>query len=109
MKRTSSWLVALVAMLALLVRPVWADSAKAAEADKASDTAKKADTKTTVPVFRLHGSVSETPTDDTFPFSTEQTLALKDLTARIRKAGEDKDVKAVVMTLSDISLGWAQI
>src|SRR5262249_12807837 len=49
------------------------------------------------------------PTDETFPFGGEQSTALKDLVQRMHKAAEDKNVKAVVITLSDFGAGYAQI
>jgi protease-4 len=87
----------------LLVAPALAQESKSTDA-KASDAAKPV-----IAVFRLSGPVSETPTDDGFPFSTEHKHALKDLTARMKKAGDDKNVKAVILTVSDLSLGFAQI
>lgn len=71
---------------------------------------KKADTaKPVVPVFRLMGPVTELPMDDTFSFSGETGIALKDLTARMKKAGDDAAVKAVVVLFEGASVGWAQI
>ena len=87
----------------LLVAPALAQETKSTDA-KSSDAAKPV-----VAVFRLSGSLAETPTDDGFPFSTEHKHALKDLTARMKKAGDDKNVKAVMVTVSDLSLGFAQI
>src|SRR5438045_8338435 len=87
----------------LLVGPTLAQESKTPDA-KASDAPKPV-----IAVFRLSGSLTETPTDDGFPFSTEHKHALKDLTARMKKAGEDKNVKAAIVTVSDLSLGFAQI
>src|SRR5690606_31258167 len=42
-------------------------------------------------------------------FSTEPTPALKDLTARLRKAAEDKSVTAVLITADEVALGPAQV
>src|SRR3954453_844674 len=87
----------------LLMAPALAQESKSTDT-KASDAAKPV-----VAVFRLFGSLTETPTDDGFPFSTEHKHALKDLTDRKKKAGQDKNVKAVIVTVSDLSLGFAQI
>jgi protease-4 len=76
---------------------------------KPAESSTKDATKPLVAVFRLAGALTETPTDDAFPFSTEQSVALKDLLARLKKAQEDKNVKAVIITVSDLSVGFAQI
>src|SRR5262245_15528783 len=60
------------------------DEAKSAKDD---DTAKAEEkVKQVVAVFRLKGGLSETPTDETFPFGGEQSTALKDLVQRMQKA-----------------------
>src|SRR5437762_4049501 len=87
----------------LLVAPAAAQESKTTDA-KASDSPKSV-----IAVFRLSGSLTETPTDDGFPFSMEHKHSLKDLVARLKKAGDDKNVKAAIVTVSDLSLGWAQI
>jgi protease IV len=102
------WLNILMSAALLLVRGAAAQDALAA--DKNSESAKSSDTaKPVIAVFRLSGSLSETPTDSGFPFSTEQSLALKDLIKRLKQAGDDANVKAVAITISDLSLGLAQI
>jgi protease IV len=100
----------LVVAVLLLIAPALAQESKTAEATKGSDSSKSSDAANPViAVFRLSGSLTETPTDDSFPFSSEHTTALKDLIARFKKAQEDKNVKAVVITVSNLSLGFAQI
>src|SRR5205809_2467203 len=93
--------VAIAALL--LVAPALAQESKSNDT-KGSDAAKPI-----VAVFRLSGSLTETPSDDGFPFSTEHKHSLKDLVARMKKAGDDKNVKAVIVTVNDLSLGFAQI
>src|SRR5262249_34136648 len=50
-----------------------------------------------------------TPVDDSFIFSNEKSTSLKDLVERFRKARDDKDVKAVIITMDEFSLGRAQV
>src|SRR5262245_59054350 len=63
--------------------------------------------KQVVAVFRLAGQLNETSTD--VLFATGQSTALSELSRRMRAAAADKDVKAVVLTLSDFQAGSAQI
>ena len=110
MKRITSWLVILVATTALFAGQALAQSTNEADAAKNSESTKgKEPAKPLVAVFRLSGGLTETPTDESFPFSAEHTHALKDLVQRMKKAAEDKEVKAVIITVSDLSLGYAQI
>ncbi len=97
-------------LAALLVMFVLAPAALAQEKDKENADAKpQAAEKATVAVFRIRGSLLETPTNDEFSFSTEPSTVLKDVVARLKKAAEDKTVKAVLITADDASLGPAQI
>src|SRR5688572_9420856 len=106
MKRISMWLAAVALAVMLLTGLALAQSATESEGAKAkaSESAKPV-----VAVFRLKGAMTETPTDDSFTFATEPTNALKDLVERLHKARDDKNVKAVVITVSYVSLGMAQI
>src|SRR5262245_26951069 len=76
MKSTLLKMLLLAAIALLGAGPALAQESK--DDAKASD-AKKSEAKSTIAVFRLSGSLSETPTDEGFPFSTEHTVALKDL------------------------------
>lgn len=69
---------------------------------------KKADAKVTVPVFRLTGTLHESPVDETFSFSGETGISLKELIARMKKASDDAAVKAVVVLFEGASVGRAQ-
>lgn len=89
--------------LALLVSFALASGAFAQEAKP------QAAEKVTVAVFRIRGSMQETPSSDDFPFSVEPTTSLKDLAARLKKAADDKAVKAVLITADEASIGPAQI
>lgn len=73
---------------------------------RAADDDKSA--KSTIPVFRLHSDVTESPADDTFSFGAGG-ISLKDLVARLKKAEKDPAVKAVVLQLDGASVGQAQI
>src|SRR3954468_50011 len=92
----------LLAALLLVAAPARAQESKSTDETKSADSAKSADSskpaevaKAIIPVFRLSGSISETPSDETFPFSTEHSHSLKDLVERMHKARDDKNVKAV--------------
>ncbi len=85
-------------LIALVPAATWESRAQAQAAEKAA-----------VAVFRLRGTVVETPSSNEFSFSTEPSTALKDVVARLKKAAEDKAVKAVLLTADDASLGPAQI
>lgn len=61
-----------------------------------------------VAVFRL-ANVTESPTDEEFPlFGSGRSISFKDLVARMKKAGEDDSVKALVL-FPEGGLGRAQI
>src|SRR4029450_9640437 len=109
MKRSFLWLLMLL-LTGLLpggYLAVAEDEHKSAKETEAAKTEEKA--KQIVAVFRLKGGLSETPTDESFPFGGQQSTAPKDLVQRMQKAAADKDVKAVVITLSDFGAGYAQI
>jgi protease-4 len=95
----------------LLLALVLAPAAWAQEKDKTEKAAAKppAAEKATVAVFRMRGSLLETPTNEDFSFSTEPSTVLKDVVARLKKAAEDKTVQAVLLTADDASIGPAQI
>jgi len=65
--------------------------------------------KPTLAVFRLYGEITESPSEDDFGFGTASSVSLKDLVARIKKAGDDPAVKAVVLLSDGVSIGLAQI
>jgi protease-4 len=76
---------------------------------KKTESAKKVDAgKQIVPVFRLTGSVTESPADDTFSFGGATSVSLKDLVARMKKTVEDHAVKAVVLLDEGGTVGSAQ-
>jgi protease-4 len=101
-------LTLMVAML--LLTTAAAQETKTADAETKPTAASSSEAaKSVVAVFRLSGALTETPTDDGFPFAMEQTVSLKTLVQRMKKAAEDKDVKAVVLTVSDFSVGMAQV
>jgi protease IV len=101
MKRSSLSILTAVTLAATitLCRPL----AAAEESAKSSDSSKAI-----VPIFRLTGNVIETPQDESFPFGEKKIVSLKDLVERLRKAQNDKNVKAVILTVEDLSYGWAQ-
>ena len=70
----------------------------------------KKDAKTVVAVFTFDGPILEKPHGEEFPlFSPIKRPALKDVVERMKKAKDDKNVKAVVLLLDEVDLGLAQI
>ena len=63
----------------------------------------------TIPVFRLVGSLTETPADESFPLFSVPGTSLKDLVSRMRTAAEDPSVRAVVILPESFWPGLAQI
>ncbi len=61
-----------------------------------------------VPVFTLHGRITEAPADQDFPLFGIQPESMKDLLSRLKKAGADANVKAVVIVLDQPWFGFAQ-
>ena len=94
------------AVFALAIGLIAAPLARAAEAKKD----KKDDAKPVIAVFTFDGPILEKPRGDEFPlFSPVARPSLKDLLERLKKAKDDKNVKAVVLLLDDVALGLAQI
>lgn len=59
--------------------------------------------------IHLGGEVTESPVQDPFGLLATQVTSLKDLVARLGKAGSDDQVKAVVLTFDGMSLGFGQL
>jgi protease-4 len=81
--------------------------ATAGQAGKAA--AKPAPPKPKIAVFRLAGDVTELPPDETFSFGAVGGVSLRELVARIKKAGGDPVVKAVVILHDGGSIGNGQV
>ncbi|HVA47564.1 MAG TPA: signal peptide peptidase SppA [Pirellulales bacterium] len=96
--------LSLVLLAAGLALPLAQADDKEAKNDE--KTAEK--TKATVAVFRLHGSVVETPHGGGLLSMSEHNVALKDLVARVKKAADDDSVKAVVLSLAGGHLSTSQ-
>ena len=75
-----------------------------AQAEKLKEGANKPAAKVTVPVFRLHGSLSETASDAGSLFGGSESPSLADLTARLKKAREDSGVKAIVLKVDGFGI-----
>lgn len=80
----------------------------AARAAAPADEKKSDSPKVKIPVFRLHGEISESPTEEAFPFGTRK-LSFRELVARIKKAADDSSVKALVLLAEGETVGQAQI
>ncbi|MEJ2702252.1 MAG: signal peptide peptidase SppA [Sedimentisphaerales bacterium] len=59
--------------------------------------------------FHLSGVVSESPVVDPFGLAAGEVPSLKSLVSRIDKAADDDQVKAVVLTFNQMSIGFGQI
>jgi protease-4 len=59
--------------------------------------------------FHLSGAVTEVPVEDPFGLMAGQAISLKDLVARLDRAGTDSQVKAVILTFDGMSLGFGQL
>jgi protease-4 len=76
----------------------------------AADPTSKEGEKPVVAVIRLHGPLTEAPMDEMLSlFSGGTGTDLKSLVARLDKAREDKNVKAVVLTVEAFGAGFGQI
>jgi protease-4 len=99
MRRTIIVLLSLALFAPLFAAPA-ADESGSSERDSG---------KATIAVFRLAGPLTETPVDEGLPLFSSLGTSLKDLLARIKRAGEDPAVKAVVILPETMPLGTAQI
>ncbi|HEV3259692.1 MAG TPA: signal peptide peptidase SppA [Gemmataceae bacterium] len=70
---------------------------------------KKSGARPIIAVFRLSGSVGESPAEDFSLFGGPKPATLKDLVARLRKAAKDDAVKAVVILSEGGTAGSAQV
>ncbi len=98
MKPRNAWFIVL--LLTLFATTIVRDAQAAQKA-----TAKKP----TVPIFSLSGAVSEKPPVADILFGSAGGESLNGLVARLKKAGEDEQVKAIVMLYEGASIGSAQI
>jgi protease-4 len=91
---------------AFLTAPASLGVVPASGAEEAKDAKPAARPK--VAVFRLAGDITESPTDETFSLGGVTSVTLNDLVARMEKAGNDPDVKALVVLHEAGSIGRAQ-
>jgi protease IV len=92
-------------LLALAVCLIPASPARAAEKKE-----KKSDQPAVIAVFTFDGPILEKPRGEEMSlFSPGTKTSLKELLERLKKAKDDKAVKAVVLLLDEVSLGLAQI
>jgi protease-4 len=120
MKARSGSVLSLVLSVGLLAQlalwrgiPAQADEPAAQAKDSATAKSAPAEKKPAPPkpkiaVFRLSGDLTELPPDETFSFSAVGGISLRDLIERMKKAGEDSNVKAVVFLHEGGSVGSAQ-
>lgn len=66
--------------------------------------------KVVIPVFKLSGSLQESPVQEQLiPLFDLPTASLRELIARIDKAGSDPNVRGVVLLVDDAAYGSAQV
>jgi len=112
--RKTTWIVTVTCGLFLLGGVLGQTvSAKAVESGKAS-ASKTASTKPAskspvVAVYGLRGAIEDGPAALQFGFEFEPQQTLFRLLQRFRKVEKDDDVKAVVLTFSDVRLGWGKM
>jgi protease-4 len=63
----------------------------------------------TIPIFVLKGELTETPSDESLAIFGEPGTSLRQLLARMHKAADDSNVKAVVILDEGGSYGYAQL
>jgi protease-4 len=97
MRKISRFCLTIVAVLSLGAQAAPA----AAPATQAS--------KPVVAVFALHGEITESQAGEDFPLFGAAPESLKTMLTRMKKAGDDSNVKAVVMLCENPMLGLAQI
>lgn len=111
--RRTTWVVGLMAGLGLFVL-----ATTPAAADKKTDTSqadatKPATTKPAKPaviaVYNLRGELKDGPTTLAISLDMEAPQSLFKLLQRFRKIEKDDEVKAVVLSISDLALGWGQM
>jgi protease IV len=92
-------------------KPKSMPAAAAAKTAETTKDAKKepAPPKPKVAVFRLAGTIQETPKEEVFNFGGETGVPLEDLVNRLDKASKDSAVKAVVIVLDQAAIGSAQV
>ncbi|MFV1967072.1 MAG: signal peptide peptidase SppA [Pirellulaceae bacterium] len=97
--------LAVVTMIAAPV-PLRAD-------EKEADKKKEADTKdasgTVIPVFSFDRSYTEMPGGDDFPFATAAGESFLQMLTRLKRAGNDDQVAAILFLGNSTSLGTAQV
>ena len=59
--------------------------------------------------FHLSGVLTESPVADPFGLMGEQAISLADLTARLKRASEDDDLAAVILTYDGMGFGFGQL
>ncbi len=77
-----------------------------------SEPSPAAEAKAPVPVvahFHLSGLLRESPVADPFGLMAGEMTSLKDLVRRMDKAGNDSQVKAVILTFDQMDLGTGQV
>src|SRR5215211_5798607 len=65
--------------------------------------------KATIAVFTLKHELRESPAEEGLPIFEQPGTTLRQLTSRMKKAAEDSNVKAVVISNEGASMGLGQI
>jgi protease-4 len=76
---------------------------------KSKPVATKPAPKPTIAVFTLRGPIVESAANEDLQLFGPAPQSLKDLLSRMKKAGDDQNVKAVVLFSEDVMLGFGQM
>src|SRR6516164_4248391 len=83
--------------------------ARGADEPERKEKKKKDEAKPVVAVFTFDKPIAEKPSDEQFPlFAATEPPSLKELVERLKKAKDDKNVKAVVLLLDEADVTLAQ-
>jgi protease-4 len=93
-------------LLALCAAPALAATAAKA---KPKPAATKPAAKPAIAVFTLRGPIVESAANEDFQLFGPTPQSLKDLLSRMKQAGDDENVKAVVLFSEDVRLGFGQM
>jgi protease-4 len=102
-----AWFAAAILLTGTINR-LQADDTKPQDKKSTKKESRSYSGKPIVAVFRFSTGVSESPEDDTFSFTGQTPVPLKDLVARFKKAAKDPAVRAVALIADTGAVGAAQ-
>ena len=100
--------VLMMTLCALMILSFCAAPVLAAPAAKTGKSASKPAAKPVIAVFTVRGPLAESSADEELPIFGPPPQSLKDLLTRMKKAGDDENVKAVVLFSEASNIGYGQ-